>query len=102
VFERILSLSIVSFWDGTKVCGEKKPNKTARAYSGLRNEHMRERGFSAARNAGAAQTGCEPLAVVSASQPNGGTSQSHMCENRCGVFESAHSAVSMPLAARRG
>jgi hypothetical protein len=81
VFDCILSLSTISFWDSSKVCGEKKHNKTAVAYFRLRDDHMRERRLKADRNEKAGQTGCEPLAAVRVRQWTAGFGQSDMCEN---------------------
>jgi hypothetical protein len=77
-----LSLSTISFWDDSKVCGEKKRNKTTGAYSGLRDDHMRESALKADRNARAAQTGCEPHAAVRRCGIAGGRRETDMCENR--------------------
>jgi hypothetical protein len=41
----------MSFWDDSKVCGEKKHNKTTGAYSGLRADHMGGGDLKADRNA---------------------------------------------------
>jgi hypothetical protein len=77
----MLSLSTISFWDGSKVCGEKKHNKTTGAYSRLRDDRMHDGGLKANRNARAAQTRCEPHAAVRTRDRAGRSGKNDMCEN---------------------
>jgi hypothetical protein len=57
VFDCILSLSTISFWDGSKVCGTKKSNKTTGAYSGIPGDDMHEADLKAKRNTRPASIG---------------------------------------------
>jgi hypothetical protein len=81
VFDCILSLSTISFWDDSKVCGEKKHNKTTGAYPRLRDDRMGTGILKANRNTRAAKTGCEPYAAVRGRERAGGQGESDMCEN---------------------
>jgi hypothetical protein len=81
VFDCILSLSTISFWDGSKVCGEKKHNKPTEAYSRLRDDRMGESNLKANRNARTAKTGCEPYAAVRGRDHADEPGESDMCEN---------------------
>jgi hypothetical protein len=64
VFDCILSLSTISFWDGSKVCGTKSCNKTTGAYSGIPGDDMGEACLKGKRNACAAQIGRQPHAAA--------------------------------------
>jgi hypothetical protein len=48
----------------SKVCGTKTRNKTAGAYSGLRDHHMRERQFKRFWDVGPERNGCVRRAAV--------------------------------------
>jgi hypothetical protein len=64
VFDCILSLSTISFWDGSKVCGTIKRNKTTGAYSGIPGDDMGEARLKAKRKERAAQIGGKPYAAA--------------------------------------
>ncbi|WP_162831451.1 prephenate dehydrogenase [Paraburkholderia caffeinilytica] len=59
-----MSLSTISFWDGSKVCGTKNCNKTTGAYSGIPGDDMDETRLKGKRNACAAQIGRQPHAAA--------------------------------------
>ncbi|MFM0155892.1 prephenate dehydrogenase [Paraburkholderia sediminicola] len=63
-----MSLSTISFWDGSKVCGTKSCNKTTGAYSGIPGDDMHEAHLKAKRNARTAQNGRKPHAAAMAAQ----------------------------------
>ncbi|TFE47309.1 prephenate dehydrogenase [Paraburkholderia dipogonis] len=54
----------MSFWDGSKVSGTKKRNKTTGAYSGIPGDDMRGGVLKAKRNARTWSIGGQPLAVA--------------------------------------
>jgi hypothetical protein len=64
VFDCILSLSTISFWDDSKVCGTKKRNKTTGAYSGIPGDDMHGTHLKAKRNDRTAQIGRQAHAVA--------------------------------------
>ncbi|MFP3565562.1 hypothetical protein [Paraburkholderia sp. SIMBA_030] len=82
MFDCILSLSTISFWDGSKVCGTKKCNKTAGAYSGIPGDDMREGRLKARRNARTAQNGGKPYAAATRGSARHSPASGDMCENR--------------------
>jgi hypothetical protein len=82
VFDCILSLSTISFWDGSKVCGTKKCNKTAGAYSGLPGDDMREGHLKAERNTRTAQNGGKPYAAATRGGARRRLTRWDMCENQ--------------------
>jgi hypothetical protein len=77
----MLSLSIFMIWDDSKVCGEKKRNKTTGGYSRLPDGHMHGTVLKANRNARAGQIACEPLGTVPRPDRHSGDARSDMCKN---------------------
>ncbi|MFM0638549.1 prephenate dehydrogenase [Paraburkholderia metrosideri] len=63
-----MSLSTISFWDDSKVCGTKSCNKTTGAYSGIPGDDMHEAHLKGKRNARAAQIGRKPHAAAMEAQ----------------------------------
>ncbi|WP_236071260.1 prephenate dehydrogenase [Paraburkholderia domus] len=74
-----MSLSTISFWDGSKVCGTIKRNKTTGAYSGIPGDDMREARLKAKRNVRAAQIGAKPYAAARPLRARRGVASGDMC-----------------------
>jgi hypothetical protein len=60
----IVCLHHLSFWDGSKVSGTKKHNKTTGAYSGIPGDDMRGGHLKAKRNVRISSIAGQPLAAA--------------------------------------